>query len=47
MSPAQIDPVIARLKDYRNVLTLEVFSTSDFFDSRAALLAAAGRVWHA
>lgn len=45
--PKQLDPVIAHLQDYQNVLTLEVFSTSDFFDSRAALLAAAGRVWHA
>jgi sugar phosphate isomerase/epimerase len=45
--PDQLDPVIAHLKDYQNVLTLEVFSTNDFFESRAALLAAAGRVWHA
>jgi hypothetical protein len=47
MSPAQIDAVTAHLKDYHNVLTLEVFSTSDFFDSRAALLASVGRVSHA
>jgi sugar phosphate isomerase/epimerase len=45
--PELLDPVIAHLKDYRNVLTLEVFSTSDFFTSRAALLESVGRVWHA
>ena len=40
----KLDPVIARLMDYQNVLTLEVFSTDDFFNSRAALMASVGRV---
>jgi sugar phosphate isomerase/epimerase len=46
MPPAQLDPVISKLyaANYRGVLTLEVFETSDFFSSRAALLAATERV---
>ena len=46
MSPQQLDPVIDRLRNYHGVLTLEVFSTSDFFDSRAALLESVKRVGH-
>ena len=42
--PAQrLDPVIDRLADYHGVLTLEVFSSADFFDSRAALLDSVAR----
>lgn len=36
MPPAQLDPIIARLVDWRGVLTLEVFE-ADFFSSRQAL----------
>jgi sugar phosphate isomerase/epimerase len=43
MPPAQLDPVIAALRDYRGVLTLEVFE-DDFFTSRDALVAAWERV---
>lgn len=46
MSADQLDPVIAALlkAPYRGVLTLEVFETSDFFSSRAALLESVARV---
>ncbi|MCL5996252.1 MAG: sugar phosphate isomerase/epimerase [Chloroflexi bacterium] len=44
MSAQQLDPVIDRLRNYYGVLTLEVFSASDFFDSRAALLESVKRV---
>ncbi|MCL4506240.1 MAG: sugar phosphate isomerase/epimerase [Chloroflexi bacterium] len=44
MPAEQLDPVIDRLRNYYGVLTLEVFSTSDFFDSRAALLESVKRV---
>jgi len=44
MTAQQLDPVIERLTNYYGVLTLEVFSTSDFFDSCAALLASIKRV---
>lgn len=44
MSAQQLDPVIDRLRNYAGVLTLEVFSTGDFFDSRAALLESVKRV---
>ena len=46
MSRQRIDAVVAHLQAYPNVLTLEVFSTSDFFDSRASLLASVQRVQH-
>jgi sugar phosphate isomerase/epimerase len=42
--PADLDPVVAHLLDhYQGVVTLEVFETSDFFSSRAALLESANR----
>lgn len=39
MAPAQLDPIIATLlaKNFRGVLTLEVFGNADFTDSLAAL----------
>lgn len=43
MAPVQLDPVIARLLDWRGVLTLEVFE-EDFFTSRQALFRALERV---
>jgi adenosylcobalamin phosphodiesterase len=46
MPPAVIDPVTARLMDFRGVITLEVFETADFFDSRTALLESVSRVKH-
>lgn len=42
--PERLDPVVARLMDYRGVVTLEVFDTDDFFTSRDALLASVARV---
>lgn len=39
----QLDPVLAALRDYQGVLTLEVFEEA-FFSSRAALLAAWERI---
>jgi sugar phosphate isomerase/epimerase len=46
MPPETLDPVVAKLlaADYRGVVTLEVFETSDFFSSRKALLESAARV---
>jgi sugar phosphate isomerase/epimerase len=43
MTPAQLDPIIARLLDWHGVLTLEVFE-EDFFTSRAALIQALARI---
>ncbi|MFC1959828.1 cobamide remodeling phosphodiesterase CbiR [Chloroflexota bacterium] len=43
MPAAQLDPVLAALRDYQGVLTLEVFEDA-FFSSRAALLAGWDRV---
>jgi hypothetical protein len=44
MPPAMIDPVTARLMHFRGVVTLEVFETTNFFSSRAALLDSVSRV---
>lgn len=44
MSPDQLDPVVAKLMNYRGVVTLEVFDTDDFFTSRKALLESVARV---
>jgi len=45
--PQQLDPVMAKLMGYRGVVTLEVFETGDFFDSRDTLLDSVKRVRHA
>ncbi|MCC7447055.1 MAG: sugar phosphate isomerase/epimerase [Anaerolineae bacterium] len=45
--PEQLDPVMDKLMGYTGVVTLEVFETADFFDSRAALLDSVKRVRHA
>ncbi len=47
MPPKQLDPVVEKLMAYPGVVTLEVFETADFFDSRAALLDSVKRVSHA
>jgi sugar phosphate isomerase/epimerase len=46
MLPDTLDPVVAKLlaEDYRGVVTLEVFETSDFFTSRSALLDSVARI---
>ena len=42
----QLDTVMDHLRHYENVLTLEVFTTDDFFNSRATLLESTRRTWH-
>jgi sugar phosphate isomerase/epimerase len=43
-SPEQLDPVVQKLLDYRGVVTLEVFETNDYFNSREALMDSVTRV---
>jgi sugar phosphate isomerase/epimerase len=44
MEAEQLDPVVAQLRSFKGVVTLEVFETADFFSSRDALIASFRRV---